>query len=309
MELRQLECFVAVVEEGGFNRATTRLHMTQPAISYQIKLLEADLAIPLFYRRSRGITPTEAGRVLYKHAQLIQSAVRKGEQALERLSDGVAGEVRIGTVNSVGIYFLPEVLHGMRIQQPSARPTVLYRNSHEIVDALLANQVDLALVANPQPDRRLQLETILEEHISLVCGRNHSFYGRQRVEPAELKGQPFAGLTVENPTGQLVRDYLAKLGVTVDHVVSTDNVETIREMVEADLGVAFLPDMVTARGVPCEGYPLGPFSRAKVDPPLTRRIVLATWKQFEPTPAVSAFMDALREHGANWRGCSGPEET
>ncbi|RLC10349.1 MAG: LysR family transcriptional regulator, partial [Deltaproteobacteria bacterium] len=76
MELRQLECFVAVVEEGGFNRATSRLHMTQPAISYQIKLLETDLDIPLFYRRSRGISPTEAGRVLYQHAQLIQDKVR-----------------------------------------------------------------------------------------------------------------------------------------------------------------------------------------------------------------------------------------
>lgn len=303
MELRQLQCFVAVVEEGGFNRATTRLHMTQPAISYQIKLLEADLDVPLFYRRSRGITPTEAGRILYQHAQLIQATVRKAQQALERLSDGVAGEVRIGTVNSVGVYFLPEVLHSMRIKQPSARPTVLYRNSYEITDALLANQVDLALVANPKPDRRLEMETIVEERISLVCGQGHPFYGRQSVKPTELRGQPFATLTSENPTGQIVRDYLAKLGVNVDIVVSTDNVETVREMVEAGLGVAFLPDMVTSRGTPCEGKPLGSFARVRVDPPLTRRIVLATWKQFKPTPAVSAFIDELKVHGANWKGC------
>jgi LysR family nitrogen assimilation transcriptional regulator len=303
MELRQLECFVAVVEEGGFNRATTRLHMTQPAISYQIKLLETDLDIPLFYRRSRGISPTEAGRVLYEHAQMIQDKVRKAHQALERLSNEVAGEVRIGTVNSVGIYFLPEVLHTMRIQEPSARPTVLYRNSYEIIDALLANQVDLALVANPQPDRRLRLETIVEENISLVSGKSSPFYGRQSVEPDELRGQPFATLTTENPTGQIVRDYLAMLGVNVEIVVSTDNVETVREMVETGLGSAFLPDMVTARGIPCEGYPLGPFSRAQIKPPLTRRIVLVTWKNVDPTPAVAAFLDELKKHGAKWKDC------
>jgi LysR family nitrogen assimilation transcriptional regulator len=303
MELRQLECFVAVVEEGGFNRATTRLHMTQPAISYQIKLLETDLDIPLFYRRSRGISPTEAGRVLYEHAQMIQDKVRKAHQALERLSNEVAGEVRIGTVNSVGIYFLPEVLHTMRIQEPSARPTVLYRNSYEIIDALLANQVDLALVANPQPDRRLRLETIVEENISLVSGKSSPFYGRQSVEPDELRGQPFASLTTENPTGQIVRDYLAMLGVNVEIVVSTDNVETVREMVETGLGSAFLPDMVTARGIPCEGYPLGPFSRAQIKPPLTRRIVLVTWKNVDPTPAVAAFLDELKKHGAKWKDC------
>ena len=303
MELRQLQCFMAVVEEGGFNRATTRLHMTQPAISYQIKLLEADLDIPLFYRRSRGISPTEAGRVLYEHARRIKDSVRQAQQALERLADGVAGEVRIGTVNSVGIYFLPPVLQSMRAKYPSARPTVLYRNSYEIVDSLLANQVDLALVANPQPDRRLRMETIVEENVSLVCSKGHPFFARKAIQPEDLRGQPFVTLTSENPTGQIVRDYLSKLGVNVDVVVSTDNVETVREMVEVGLGVAFLPDMVTARGINCEGRPLAAFGRVHVHPPLTRRIVLVTWKQVEPTPAVAAFVNELKAHGAAWKGC------
>ena len=308
MELRQLHCFRAVIEEGGFNRSTTRLHMTQPAISYQIKLLEADLGMPLFYRLSRGISPTEAGRVLYQHALKIEESVHQARQALERLSDGVAGEVRIGTVNSVGIYFLPPVLQNLRGKYPSARPTVLYRNSYEIVDALLANRVDVALVANPQPDRRLAYQTVLEEDVSLVCGRAHPFFGRESVRPDELQGEPFASLTPENPTGALIRDYLVKLGVSVDNVVSTDNVETVREMVEAGLGVAFLPDMVTRRGIACEGRALGPFDRIRITPALTRRIVLVTWKQVEPTPAVQAFINELQSHAAAWRGCVDPED-
>lgn len=295
---------MAVVEEGGFNRSTTRLHMTQPAISYQIKLLEADVGTPLFYRLSRGISPTEAGRVLYQHALKIEESVHQAHQALERLSDGVAGEVRIGTVNSVGIYFLPPVLQNMRRKYPSARPTVLYRNSYEIVDALLANRVDIALVANPPIDRRLNNEMVLEENVSLVCGRSHPFFGRESIKPAELQGQPFASLTPENPTGQIVRDYLVKLGVSVDTVVSSDNVETVREMVEAGLGVAFLPDMVTSRGIACGGQPLGTFDRIKIVPTLTRRIVLVTWKQVEPTPAVAAFLEELQAHAAAWRGCT-----
>jgi len=299
---------MAVVEEGGFNRSTTRLHMTQPAISYQIKILEADLGTPLFYRLSRGISPTEAGRVLYQHALKIEESVHQAQQALERLSDGVAGEVRIGTVNSVGIYFLPPVLQNLRRKYPSARPTVLYRNSYEIVDALLSNRVDVALVANPQLDRRLNHEVILEENVSLVCGRSHPFFGRESIKPAELQGQPFASLTPENPTGKIVRDYLAKLGVSVDSVVSSDNVETVREMVEVGMGVAFLPDMVTSRGIACEGQPLGTFDRISMVPTLTRRIVLVTWKQVEPTPAVSAFLNELQVHAAAWRGCIDSED-
>ena len=308
MELRQLRCFMAVIEEGGFNRSTTRLHMTQPAISYQIKLLEADLGVQLFFRLSRGISPTEAGRVLYQHALKIEEEVHQAQQALERLSDGVAGEVRIGTVNSVGIYFLPAVLQNLRGKYPSARPTVLYRNSYEIIDALLANRVDVALVANPQPDRRLHLEVILEENVSLVCGRSHPFFGRDSVRPAELQGQPFACLTPENPTGAIVRDHLVKLGVSVDPVVSTDNVETVREMVEAGLGVAFLPDMVTSRGIACKGHPLGTFDRIAITPALTRRIGLMSWKQVKPTPAVQAFINELKAHAASWRGCVDAED-
>ena len=153
MELHQLRCFVAVIEEGGFNRATTRLHKTQPAISYQIKQLEEELGVAIIHRRSRGITPTDAGRVLLQHAHEILELERRARQALEELSGGVAGEVRIGTVNSVGIYLLPDVLRAMREKYPSVRPTVLYRNSPAVMDALLADKIDLALVANPRPDR------------------------------------------------------------------------------------------------------------------------------------------------------------
>jgi DNA-binding transcriptional LysR family regulator len=303
VELHQLQCFLAVIEEGGFNRATTRLHKTQPAISYQIKQLEAELGLPLFHRRSRGISPTEAGRVLFQHAQEIEEMVRRARQALERLSDGVAGEIRIGTVNSVGIYFLPNVLRSMREKYPAARPTVLYRSSHEILEALLANRVDLAIVANPQPDRRLRHETIITENVSLVCGVTHPLFTYDSVKPSDLSGLPFASLTPENPTGRLVRDYLARMGVTVEPVVSTDNIETVREMVEAGLGVALLPDMVTSRCVGCKGQMMGGFARVPINPPLTRRIVLVTWKQQEMSPTLAAFVDELRAHGAEWKAC------
>lgn len=303
MELHQLQCFLAVVEEGGFNRATTRLHKTQPAISYHIKQLEEELGLPLLHRRPRSVSPTEAGRVLFQHAQEIIVMVRRARQALERLSDGVVGEVRIGTVNSVGIYFLPDVLRSMREKYPDARPTVLYRNSPDIVDALLENRIDLALVAQPRPDRRLKQETILVEPVSLVCGRTHPLFGRYEVSPSDLQGLQFISLTPENPTGQLVRDYLLRMGVDVKPVVSTDNVETVKKMVEVGLGVALLPDMVTSPDVGCMGQPKGALARIEVGPGLTRRIVLVTWKQHEMTPAVAAFIDELRFHGSRWKGC------
>jgi DNA-binding transcriptional LysR family regulator len=306
MELHQLRCFLAVVDEGGFNRATTRLHITQPALSYQIKQLEEELGTRLFHRRPGGVSPTDAGRVLSQHARGVMDRVRKAQLAVGELAEGIAGEIRIGTVNSVGIYFLPKVLWSLRERYPKLRPTVLYRHSKEIIEALLSNRVDLALVDNPPADRRFKVETILEERISLVCGRSHPFYGRKAVRPSELKGLKFVSLTPNSPTGKLIQEQLSRLGVSVEPVVSTDNVETVKKMVEVGMGVAFIPDMVTSPEIACEasGEPPGRLARINVGPPTTRRIALVTWKHFEKSRAASIFIEELRVYGTRWKGCT-----
>jgi DNA-binding transcriptional LysR family regulator len=303
VELHQLECFLAVLDEGSFNRAATTLHRTQPAISYQIKQLEEELDVRLFFRRGRHISPTEAGRVLAGHAREVIEGVRAMRAAVERLSEGVTGEIRIGTVNSVGIHFLPEVLWTMRERYPAVRTIVMYRESPAVMDALLANRIDIALAANPRPDRRFRQEVIVQERVSLVCGRSHPFFGRGSIRPAELKGLQFIALTPEHPTGELVHDFLTKLGVDVEPVVSTTNVETVKKMVEVGLGVAMLPDMVTSREIACSGQPLGRLARIEVGPPLYRSIELVTWRHRTPSAAVAAFIDELRSHGAHWRAC------
>ena len=302
MELHQLQCFVLVLEEGGFKRATARLHITQPALSYQIKQLEEELGVQLFHRRPDGITPTEAGRVLLQHAYQVIHAVQEAQQAVRELSEGVTGEIRIGVINSVGTHFLPQVLWEIRAKHPMVRPKLLYRLSDELIEALLANKLDLAIVADPHPDRRLRQETILEERISLVSSPSHPFFGRPTIEPAELKGVQFVALSPQTPTGALIRRYLDRLGVAVEPVVSSDNVETVKRMVEAGMGVAFLPDMVTSEDVACDGQPerLG---RSTVEPPLTRRVVLATWRDSHHSRAVDTFIAEARRLGRQWRGC------
>ena len=304
MDLHQLRCFLAILEEGGFNRATARLHMTQPALSYQIKQLEQELGVSLFHRRSGGVSPTAIGRVLNTHAREVMDAVRRARQAVEELASGVSGEIRIGTVNSIGIYFLPQVLWNMREKYPGARPTVLYRYRDEILEALRSNEVDLALVADPGRHRRMRMETIFEDRVSLVCGRTHPLFGRTRVRPADIKGLQFIALSAHTPTGRAVRAHVARLGGNIEPVVSTDNVETVKKMVEVGLGVAFLPDMVTSSDIACDGQPGGRLCRIEVGPALTRKITLAMWKNFDMSRATRAFVDELRSHGRLWKGCT-----
>ena len=303
MELYGLKCFVAVVEEGGLNRATARMHITQPALSYQIKQLENELDVPLLHRRPRGISPTEAGRVLLQHAREVIEGVRKAHRAVEMLSDGVVGEIRIGTVGSVGVYFLPPILTRTSEKYPLARPTIACGRAHETMEALLANRVDIAIVADPQPNQRFHSEKIVEEPVSLICGEHHPFFNRESIEPSELWGQKFISLTPDTPTGHLVRDHLVRLGVSVDTVVSTPSVDIAKKMVQIGQGIAFLPDMATQEDIACDGSPLHGLVRVNVLPQLVRTIAAVTCKKFPSSPTVQAFIEEVREHGRQWKGC------
>jgi DNA-binding transcriptional LysR family regulator len=297
--LNRLHCFEVVVEESGFKRATSRLHITQPALSYQMKHLEDELGVQLFLRRPGGVTLTDAGRLFYTHVQRVSAAVRRAEQAVKELP--AVGQVRIGTVNSIGTYFLPHVLAAVHERNSGTIPTLYRARSDDHIEALLANQVDLAILADPRIDKRLRYETLLEERVSLVWNRSHAFGECQRIRPEQLEGAPMVALSPQTPTGALVQKYLESLGVRVEPVVSTEDVLTVKRMVEMGIGAAFLPDMVTRRDVASRANPDGRLRRAEFDPPLTRRVVLVTWDEVPSSLAVKTVVDEVRRQSSTWQ--------
>ncbi len=296
--LNRLHCFEVVVEESGFKRATARLHITQPALSYQMKHLEEELGVQLFLRRPGGVTLTEAGRLLFLHVQRVSAAVHRAERAVKELP--AVGEVRIGTVNSIGTYFLPQVLAAVHARHSATVPVLYRARSDDHIEALLANQVDLAILADPRVDKRLRYETLFGERVSLVSGRAHPFFGSPTIRPEQLERAPLVALSQQTPTGALVNGYLERLGVHVEPVVSTEDVLTVKRMVEMGIGAAFLPDMVTERDLVTPSNPGGRLSRSLIDPPLTRDIVLVTWDEIPSSRAVAAFLEDVRRQSSTW---------
>lgn len=296
--LNRLHCFEVVVEESGFKRATARLHITQPALSYQMKHLEEELGAQLFLRRPGGISLTDAGRLLFTHVRRVSAAVKQAERAIKELP--AVGEVRIGTVNSIGTYFLPQVLQAVHERHQATIPTLYRARSDDHIEALLANQVDFAILADPRVDKRLHYETLFEERVSLVSGRSHPFFGVKSVRPDDLESAPFVSLSQQTPTGSLIHRYLASLSVDIEPVVSTEDIETVKRMVEMGMGAAFLPDMVTERDLSTRANPGGRLARTLVEPALTRKIVLVTWSKVPPSRAVAAFVDEVRRLSSTW---------
>jgi DNA-binding transcriptional LysR family regulator len=301
MELHQLQCFIAVLEEGGFKRATARLGITQPALSYQIKRLEEELGVQVFHRGPGGITPTEAGRALLDHAHHVIATVREAHEAVRQLSAGVTGELRIGAIKCVGQYFLPYVLSEIGAKHPLVRPRLLYLESDALYDALLANKLDVAMVVDPPPDRRLVFQNVFDERISLVSGRGHPFHGRPTVDVSELASANFVSLSPRTSAGAACRAYLERVGIAVVPAVTTDNVETVKRMVEAGMGVAFLPDMTTVDDVVSNGYPARLW-RSAVEPTLSLPLVIATWRDARRSLALDAFVETVLRTAQRWDG-------
>ena len=303
MELQQLQCFIAVLEEGGFKRATARLGITQPALSYQIKRLEDELGVQVFRRGPGGITPTEAGRIFLEHAHQVIAAVREAHQAVRELSGGVTGEIRIGAIKCVGQYFLPHVLMEIRAKHPMVRPKLLYMESDALYEALLANKVDVAMVVDPPADERLRYTPVFDEQISLVSGRGHPFYGRKTVELSELKDVHLVALSPRISAGALAKRWLDRQGISVVAALTTDDIEAVKRMVESGMGAAFLPDMSTTRDV--EG-PDARLWRSAVEPTLSLPLVIATWRDAHPSLAVDAFVEEVQRIGLHWDGTEPP---
>jgi DNA-binding transcriptional LysR family regulator len=305
LELRQLKYFLTVVRQNGFVSAAAILPVKHQTLLGQIRKLEKELDQTLFHRGAGGLRLTEAGRFFIEYAQEVLNAAERAHRAMDNLKKGqVSGELRIGTLDSVGIYFLPHILRNMREKYPELRPTVLYRSSEEILQALLSDRIDVALLDNPRPDRHLHLETIIEEQVSLVCGRMHPLFSKKLIQPKDIEGLRVISLSDDTATGRLVRDYLSRLGVRVTPVASTNCVQTAKKMVEVGLGVTFLPDMFTSPDVNCKGKSLGRLARIKLDPTCNRRIVLMTWKRSGTSRSTATFAEETKNFGSRWKACS-----
>lgn len=303
MELHQLQCFVDVVEKGGFRRATAGLEMTQPALSYQIKQLEDELGVALFHRRAGGVAPTEAGRVFLEHARTVIAAVREAHRAVHEMAEPSA-ELRIGCLPCIGTYFIPDVLQEMQARHPAVRPKLCYGDSAGLIEVLLAGHLEVALVADAPPDPRVRQEVVMQDRISLISGPGHPLHRRPSVDVHEVKDVQLVMLSTKSSTGAFIRRYLEAQGVNVQPVLSSDDPETLKMLVEEGMGACFLPDMATRAELVASGGS-GPLFRSAVEPRLVRNVIVATRSGVENPPGLDVFIQLVRRRGRLSKGKRG----
>jgi DNA-binding transcriptional LysR family regulator len=249
MDLRQLEMFRAVAEEGSFTRAARRLHVSQSAISRQVLLLEDELKAPVLNRGPRRATATPAGELLLaavnRVGRELQEAVAQieGTRALARGSLSLAGGM------TVCMYVLPRVLRRYRSLYPGVELSVFTGASDTVVERLRRRELDVALLTLPVPARDLEVRPALREQMGVVLGPGHPLGRERSVAPAALSGLPLVLYEAGSNTRRVLDRFFEEEQVAARVAMETENVEIIKAMVGGGLGVSVIPYAACAREV------------------------------------------------------------
>ncbi|MBI3405040.1 MAG: LysR family transcriptional regulator [Acidobacteria bacterium] len=289
LEVRHLKLVEAIAELGGLTRAGTRLHLSQSALSHQLRDAEEKLGTQLFHRMGKRMILTQAGERVLQSARFVLEEMERAETDIRRTSQGREGLLRIATECYTCYHWLPGRLKKFQMKYPRVEMQVIVEATRDPIPFLLEGKLDLAIVHQPVHDRRLQMRSLFDDELLVVMPPGHPLVGRPFLRAQDLADQHLILYDVPKEESMIFRDVLMPAGVQPRRVSRVQLTEAIVEMVKAGLGISVLP-----------GWVVAPYFRAKElrGAPLTRSGVFREWsaatmrKSRQPS-YVQDFVDLL----------------
>lgn len=252
LELRVLTSFLVLADELNFTRAARRLNMTQPPLSLQIKQLEMQIGAQLFERNKRSVRLTPAGQVLRAEAERLFDIEHRARQMVAQADRGEnVGHLGIGLTAISAIELVPEILRRFSARVPGVLYSLRENSSEAMVQSLLRNELDVAILRPPVVDPRLQARRLMSEPYVLAMPANHPLATRQKVYARDLHGLSMA--TPERRHGQYAHDlmmtWLARHNVVPSRIHDGARHHAVMSMVAAGLAVSLVPASAAAQPV------------------------------------------------------------
>jgi DNA-binding transcriptional LysR family regulator len=242
MEIRQLKAFVTIAEAGTFTAGAQRVHVTQAAISMQIRQLEEELGVKLFVRAPRRVLLTEAGEKLLDRARLILREHDTALMEMAELAGAKHGRLRIGTSSAmVSANPLPQLLKKLKELYPQADITVASGTSEKLAQQILSGELDIAFVSLPVEANGIQTELLAEDELVAIASPEHPLAKRRVVSAAMLAGEKLILGQSGGNTRRLIEEFFSQAGVKPNVVMELSRQTAINRMVEQGLGVGIAP--------------------------------------------------------------------
>jgi DNA-binding transcriptional LysR family regulator len=241
MQIESLKVFCDLTETESFTKAAQINSVTQSAVSQTISSLERQFKSLLIERSKKNFRLTAEGEVLYDYSKQILATYDALHSKLQEIQDIISGNIRVATIYSIGLHVLPPYLKKFLKGFPTVNVHVEYRRPDQVYEDVLGNVVDLGLVAFPARDAKLEIVPLRKDPLVLICHPQHPFAKLKSTKLKALSGQKFVSFEKDIPTRKALDRILKDHGVTVNHVMEFDNIETVKRAVEIDSGVAIVP--------------------------------------------------------------------
>lgn len=289
MDLKQLEYFLRVAELGSFTQASHALNIAQPALSRQIRMLEVELRQNLLNRNGRGVTTTEAGKLLLEHCRGILHQVDRAKEDMGRVQGALAGRVALGIAPSASKMMTVQLTRQFRKQLPNATLSISEGLSLVMQEWLLAGRLDVALLYNPSPSPGLDLSPLTNELLYLV-GPRGPHPSDQPMPLRTLANIPLVIPNRPNTIRMLLESQMALIGCKPNIRLEIDGVPAILDLVADGAGYAVLTEHAILTSAQPDLYHV----RQIVQPELRSRLYLATASGRITTLTQKAMLDMIR---------------
>ncbi|KXX65763.1 LysR family transcriptional regulator [Marichromatium gracile] len=237
VSLRQLRVFEAVARHLSYTRAAEELHLSQPAVSMQVRQLENAVGLALFERLGKRIELTEAGRELFHYSRAVNRSLQEMEEVLESLKGVNRGRLHLAAASTVN-YFAPRLLAVFQRRYPGIALHLDITNRESLVQMLEGNAVDLVLMGRPPERVEVESEPFMENPLVVIAPPEHPLAGVADIPLARLAEEPFVMREPGSGTRQAMERIFAEQGLAIRHGMQMTRNEAVKQAVRSGLGLS-----------------------------------------------------------------------
>ncbi len=239
LTLRQLKVFESVARHLSYSRAADELHLTQPAVSMQIKQLEGNISLPLFEQLGKRIYLTDAGRELYQYSRSISQQLADMEVALDELKGMERGKLNISVVTTAN-YFAPHLLAKFCQRYKGVTVSLNVSNRETVLKQLSDNLIDLAIMGQPPEDLDIDSESFIENPLVVIAPPDHPLCKEQNIPVNRLAKEVFLVRESGSGTRGAMERFFAAHEVKINKGMEADTTEAIKQAVQAGMGLGIM---------------------------------------------------------------------
>ena len=291
---RRLQVFHTVARMLSFTKAAEVLHMTQPAVTFQVRQLEEHFNTRLFDRTHNRISLTEAGKRVYEHSEKIFELYAHMESGVRELTGDVSGVLMIGASTTIAEYMLPALLGDFKAEFPDVNVRLRVSNSDGIVSMVEDNEIDLGVVEAPVSNKNLAVEVCRVDQLVVAVPPDHELAKHDTLTVDELMKYPYITREEGSGTREVILEYLRAAGFaphSLNVIMELGSPEAIKGAVEAGMGITVI-SLATLN----KELQLGTLTAIKLDPPLERPFSFVHQKQKFRVRAMEALLNFARNY-------------